>query len=374
MAKCLGALYLFLIIIGLTSCASQVGAAPPELLVPVSVQHDTFFVQRGRVAQFEQHRGMVRVESEGVAFANNSLPFGGFYVVSGQEVREGDILARLDTSRIEERIDERRVLVSDLRAEHNFQNGQAERAISIAQIELLALTQQINDTDGQPDPVLLEAADLKRLEIARLQMDLEQAREWQIFTLSYYQSDLEEMNIQLREAILRAPFDGVVTYRAEIRQGTWLESFTPVIFISDLQNLFVEYSGHTTPAVFGTTVSLAYIEGQSYEIQRITLTPNELLFYTRAGANPPVRFAFIDEPDDDVIGKFVSIMLYRNVLEDVLRIPLNALYNDIEIGHHVYLIENGQRILQPIETGLRTNAWIEVRAGLLEGDEILVQQ
>ena len=359
----------------LTSCAAQVGAAPPELLVPVSMQNDIFVVQRGRVAQFDQYRGLVRVESEGLIFRDTSLPFGGFLVKAGQEVRQGEVLAILDTGRIEERIEERRERIADLQAAHSFQNAQAEREIAIAQIELLSLTRQITESEGPPEGYLLEAADLKRLEIARLQMNLEQARDWQAFSISYYQSDLNEMSAQMADAELRAPFDGTITYLADIRQGTWLESFRPVVFMSDGERLFVEYSGHTMPAIFGTTRSLAIIGGTAHEIERVIIPPNELLFYTRAGANPPFRFTFTEEPQEGVRpGQFVSLLLYRNMVEDAVRIPPNALFSDPDIGHHVYLMENGQRVLQQIETGMRTSAWIEVVSGLLEGDEILVQQ
>jgi len=359
----------------LTGCAAQVGANVPELLTPVSVQTDTFIVDRGRVARVEQYRGAVRVESEGLFFRDNSLPFGGFEVVSGQEVRQGDVLARLDTTQTEELIEERRERIADLRTEHNFRNQQMEREISIAQIELLAINQQISDSEDFPTDYLLEAADLKRLEIQRRQMDLQQARDWQNFTISYYQSDLDDMLSRLPNAELRAPYDGIITYRAEIHQGSWLDSFMIIIYISDMQNMFIEYTEPTSPLIFRDSIAHAVISEQIYELERITIPHNELMFYTRAGSNPPFRFSFITPPDDYVTpGQFVSLRIYQEVIEDVLRIPPNALFSDIDIGTYVNLIENGQRVVQQVETGLRTRAWIEIRSGLLEGDEIIVQQ
>ena len=357
----------------LSACAVQAGTNPPELLIPVSVQNDIFTVERGRVARFEQYRAIVRVESEGLFFRETPLPFGSFEVIAGQEVRQGDLLARLDTSRIEERIDERRERINDLQAEHRILNEQREIAISMAQVELLALRQGITES---PESYLLEAADLQQLEIQRLQMDLQQAREWQAFSLSYYQSDLNEMISQLPDAELRAPFDGVVIYRASIYQGTWIDAFSPIIYLSDRQNLFVEYAGPTTPSIFRTSAVRAQIGDNSFELERIILPPSEILFFTRAGGMAPFRFAFIDEPDADVNpGQFVQLMVYSSEREDVLRVPPNSLFFDAEIGSYVNLVEaNGQRVVQPVEIGLRTPAWAEVLAGLVEGDEIIVQQ
>ena len=370
----MGKHWLILGLLLLTGCAVQAGAAP-ELLTPVSVQNDTFIVQRGRVARFEQYRGIVRVESEGLFFRDAPLPFGGFEVIVGQEVRQGDVLARLDTRQTEERIEERRERIADLQIEHAFQNQQMERNISIAQIELLALTRQITEYDDLPESYLLEAVDLKRLEIQRRQMDLQQARDWQAFTLSYYQSDLNDMLARLPDAELRAPFDGVITYRSSIQQGSWIEAFSPVIYISDHQQIFVEHVGPTQPLIFRNSIAMAAIGGQIYELERIVLSPSELLFFTRAGGQAPFRFTFADDPGEAVTpGQFVALRIYGDMAEDVLRIPPNALFSDLERGHYVHLIENGRRVMQPVEAGIRTRAWVEIRSGLVEGDEILVRQ
>ena len=363
-----------ILILGLGGCVANAEADAPELLVPVSVQNDIFVADRGQVARFEQYRGSVRVESVGLFFREPTLPFGSFEVLVGQEVRQGDVVARLDTRRIEEQIAVRQERINDLIADHNFQNQQMERAISIAQLEHLSLTQQMMESE-LPTSYLLMEADLKLLEIQRRQMDLQQARDWQDFELSYYQSALSEMLSQLSDAELRAAFDGVVTYRASITQGSWLESFRSIIYISDGYSLFVEYTGPTHPPIFRNSIIRAVIGDDVYDMERLLLSPSEMLFFTRAGAQAPIRFNFIDGPCENVrLGQFVTLMVYSEIAEDVIRIPPNALFSDAELGSYVHLIENGQRSLQPVETGVRGRAWIEIRSGLLEGDEVVVQQ
>lgn len=361
----------------LGACVAQAGATPtftPELLEPISVQNDTFIVQRGNVARFDQYRGVVRVHSEGLFFREANWPFAGFEVRTGQEVRQGEVLARLDTRQMEEDINLRRQRITDLQAYHAHVNGQFERRISIAQLELLSLSQQIAENENPP-AYLLEQADLKRLEIQRIQLDMNQAREWQRFALSYYQTSLNEMMEQMPSAVLRAPYDGIITYRADIQDGSRIDAFAPIIYITDGESMFVEYTGATTPMIFRTSIVRGEIEGRSYDLERIILPPNEVLFFTRAGGTAPFRFD-ITSGDMEYLrpGQGVSMIVYQEVMEDVLRIPLNALFSDPEIGHYVHIIEGNNRILQQIESGIRSRSWIEVRSGLLEGDEILVQQ
>jgi hypothetical protein len=180
---------------------------------------------------------------------------------------------------------------------------------------------------------------------------------------------------QLRDAELVAPFDGVVVYRADIHQGSWLEAFSPIIFLSDESYLFAEYTGPSQPSIARSANLVGVVNGNSYEMERIILPANELLFFTRAGGTAPLRFAFTDEPGEDVRpGQIINIRSYMAIHDDVLRIPPNALYMSPELGSYVNLLENGVSVMQPVEVGLRTRAWIEIRSGLLEGDEIIVQQ
>jgi hypothetical protein len=360
----------------LSACAMQVGAEAPELMTPVMLRHDTFFVERGRVANVEHHRAAVRTSSEGLSFKETTLmPFGEFLVLAGQEVRAGDVLAVLDTTQLDENIERRREQINDLSVEHSHQNRRMERDIDIARLELLSINRQIEEADGQPPEHLLEAADLKRIEIQRRQVELDQARDWQSFDLSHYQSDLNEMLSQLRDAELVAPFDGIVVYRADIHQGSWLEDFSPIIFLSDESYLFAEYTGPSVPSISRSASLVGVVNGNSYAMERVILPASELLFFTRAGGTAPLRFAFIDEPGEEVRpGQLINIIVYMAVNEDVLRIPPNALFMSPELGSYVNLLENGTSVMQPVEVGLRTRAWIEIRSGLLEGDELIVQQ
>jgi len=369
LAKIIGGV-LTLTLVLLCGCAVHVAADAPDLLQPVGVQNDVFVVERGRIARIEQYQATVRVESEGLFFRDAPLPFGGFEVLVGQEVRAGDVLARLDTRRIEERLDLRRERIADLQQEHRFADGQMERAISAAQIELLDLTMRLTEADGLPTEEMLEAADMKRLHIQRLQLDLQQAQDWQAFNLSYYQSDLNDILAQLAAAELRAPFDGVVTFRADLRQGGWVEAFRPLVYISDGQNLFIEHTGRSSPTIFQGSRKYAHIGGAVHEVERIIIPPNEALVFTRAGGTVPLRFAFVGEASGVEAGQFVQLKVYTDVVEDVLRIPPNALFFDEEFGAYVNLTDGAQ----PVVTGLRNPAWVEVVSGLAEGDEIIVQQ
>jgi hypothetical protein len=98
-------LSVFTCALALTACAGNLrGLDAPELMLPVGMRNDTAHVTRGDIVVVSQMTGLVRTSSEGLFFTQMTLPFAGFDVLVGQEVRQGDVLARLDASNIERQI------------------------------------------------------------------------------------------------------------------------------------------------------------------------------------------------------------------------------------------------------------------------------
>ena len=70
----------------------------------------------------------------------------------------------------------------------------------------------------------------------------------------------------------------------------------------------------------------------------------------------------------------VTLHVYTNVMEDVLRLPGNALFHHPDRGYYVYKIENNQHIQTPLTVGTRTETYAAVLNGLNEGDEVYVRR
>lgn len=351
------------------ACAPVGSSAPPELLVPVSVQEDTARVTRGNVEVAEQYRGMVRMVSEKLYFGDTGLRFGEYFCVPGQEVRKGELLARLDTEYLDEEIQTQREAIAHLRRESAFENESLELDITIAQVEQQAYTQNL--TDISEDALIM--AENARAVVEEKRLALSQAQERQSLSLTYAQDYLRELEERAAGAEMYAPFDGVITYVEDKVPGAQVEPYAPLIYISDGRELFVEYTSIVTLSVSRNAVAVGFIGDRAYDLERIPLSAQDMIYYNNQRLSPPVRFNFLD-PDEDVTpGAYVAIRIYSSVSEDVLRIPVNAYYSDAELGAYVYVREDGQKVMRSVTTGLRSEVYVEVKQGLEEGEEVYVK-
>lgn len=352
------------------SCAPAAQTAPPELLTPVSVKADTARVDRGNVERMEQYKGFVRVASEKLYFPETGLRFGEYYCVPGQAVKQGDLLARLDTESVDKQIESQLESMARTRQEQAFEIEGYELDIAIAQCEWMALTKKAAGYEEEA----MKAAESKKIDIERKQLALSQVREQQALTMRYAEEQLAALYAKIENAEMRAPIDGLITYMADKAPGAEVEAFAPLIYISDEQEMFVEYSSLVSLSISKNSIVKGYVGDRVYDLERIPVTRQDQMYYSVLRLTPPLRFSVIDADELIRPGAYVAIRVYTEYAEDVLRIPANALFSDADIGYYVYLMENGQKVLHPIEPGLRATSYVEIKSGLQEGDEVFVKQ
>jgi hypothetical protein len=113
----------------------------------------------------------------------------------------------------------------------------------------------------------------------------------------------------------------------------------------------------------------AFSNRRVYDVTPLFLTPRQLTHYTMNGR--PTRFTF-DTDTPPPVGSLVFLHLYEHWYEDVLRIPRNALFTDVEIGDYVYRIEDGTIVPTPVTVGVATKSYASILWGLEEGDVVHV--
>ena len=332
-------------VLALTGCGAGGDHRAPELITPpiAEARFDTTTVTRGNVSEIFQRTGIVRVESHPHNFGPVSASFGKFYVLPGDEVEYGQLLARLNTENIEQQIERLTEQIADMRARFETEN------------ELLRINWQL----------------------ARLQagapahnLELELAQERQTLQLRHAEENLEELKARYAQMQLRAPYAGTVVFTAHLTAGSWVPSFTPVIFIApeDAQ-VFVEYVD-SAPLPLPYVSVYAHIEGRVYNATRIRLAREHLLRY----GTPPLRFALEAVGGNyPPLGAYVFLEIFTQHAEDVLRLPRNAVFHSYDWGYYVHQLTNGQLDVTPITVGIKTTTYIEITSGIREGDEVYVR-
>ena len=413
---CIPAILMILLISACSFASEQ--TEPPELLRPLSNVSNTAVATVGTLERIAQYPGIIRVKSDQLNFGNTHLRFNGFSVMTGDTVKEGQVLATLDTENIEKQLE---TLLEDyefIKQTFEFENNILNLELSILQTEydeLIFRHMRFNDILAMESLIESKQLELKRLQdrdideykqyllqteinnllaeydkivaghlkaqvirAKRFDIELKKLAQRQLYerhTLSMRDMEfrINNVNEQLEKAMIKAPYDGVITWLATVGYRDYLYPFQIIICISDFKDIFIEYAS-TDGITFREDdyKTVAYIGDNVYELERRILDDTEMSFFVVNRMVPPARFNFVD-PDHGVKpGAPVVIRRYLDRIYDTLMIPTNTVYT-LQAERYVYLNNNGSKEMRFIETGLRNRAFIQVLSGLEEGDEVFVR-
>ena len=348
------AVMVFLALACCSGCGpSRVGYAP-ELLESVVIGASTLKVDRGDLARMQQLRGTVRVRSDRLSFMPANLRFGEFLVKVGDRVTEGQPLAKLDTSEIEDRIEAQQEYIDQLIEDNEHENALSQIDIDIRQAEIGSMNPQA---------------------VAWSRLLLEQSMEFQELALSEARESLEILSKAIDDSVLRAPYDGVITWLADKEFGDFVEPYAGIAYISAEDEIYIELTEHVF--YFGSLdieSIICRVGNSEYELSWIPPDSQEVVYYTMMLTAPPVRFR-VHEPDYELYpGRFASVILYFSLVDDVVRVPLNCVYGETRTDAYVYVLQDGRKVIRQFEMGLRGNVYAEVISGLEVGDEVFVKR
>ncbi len=111
-----------------------------------------------------------------------------------------------------------------------------------------------------------------------------------------------------------------------------------------------------------------------YDLTLMPYTDAEYRSLSQNGMTPTGRFALPDGTSARV-GDYVQLVFYANYREDVLCLPVNAVYTGSGYAESfVYRIVDGEKVYTRVEVGLMNDAYAEIKSGLEEGDVVYVQE
>ena len=222
--------------------------------------------------------------------------------------------------------------------------GEAQAQIAEAQAQVANL---------EPDPV----------EITQATLQMEQAL-----------ADWEHTKDDLQQAILTAPFDGVVL-EIKSRVGERVDANAPLILFADPTALEVEAKAveEDLPLVeigqevevYFDAVPEAIVRGHVTRINPLRLEGDRPLY--------GVYISLDEIPAGVVAGMTVDAAIVIEHREDVLQLPRALVRASATNKSSVEVWANGQRQRREITVGLRGDVYVEIVDGLAEGDAVVSQ-
>lgn len=338
------------------------------------ISYITDTVRRQDVEKVVNAAGEVRAMELVTVGAQVSGKIEKLYVSVGQEVKEGDLIAEIDSTTQQNEVDINNAKLKSYQA----QLEAAETSLKIAKKQY-------------------ERAQSLKKQKAISEEDLENAED--VYktaksTVTQLESSIKETEISLSTAKtnlgytkITAPLDGtVVSVPVKVGQTINANMNTPTIVqVADLSHMeiLIEISeGDIVNIKPGVKVTYSILADPSkvYETTLKSIDPGLTLLtngeYTEVvGADQAIYYyGRLVVPNDDRhlrIGMTTQNVIYVEDVKDALVVPSLAVKGDTE-GQYVEILTNKGVRRRAIETGISDGLIVEVKTGVNEDDEVII--
>lgn len=176
----------------------------------------------------------------------------------------------------------------------------------------------------------------------------------------------------LSDTIIKSPISGIVA-QLNFDAGEMAGPGTPLVNLVNLDKVYIKAEL--------TADQLVNIEKGDNVKARILAYQDKYLSgiieYISPVADPRSQ-AFIikvlaDNPDNKIKGgMFADLYLTRNVIEDALVIPIEAVMN-LGSNPYIYIVNNGKAVKRSIEVGIANDVEVAVLEGITQKDQVIVR-
>lgn len=287
----------------------------------------------------------------------------------GDQVRQGQLLAEIDPSPFEKKIEIASAQLDNLEAQLLSKKAQLtlKETTAARQHSLLATRNTSKSTTDQADAELaMASADVKALAAQVRQQE----------------AQLASNRVDLGYTKINSPMDGTVVDQSA-KEGETLNSVQTaptVVTVADLTMMTVEAQVSEADISNLKPGMPAYFTLLGQPDKRFTGTLRQIKPTPETTNNVVLYYALFDVPNPTgelMINMSAQVYFILDQAEDVLLIPVSALSDnrnaDGKKQTTVQVVDkNGAVTRRPVEIGVRNRVQAEVKSGLEEGDQVVV--
>lgn len=411
----------FVLSAGCVGCGK--GEDVPALLTPISAEREYVTVERGKISSRTYYDAYVTPEIEAVWFNYDGI-VEECLKVCGDRVEKGEVLARLRTDELDAEIEAGNKELAFLETDYAYNVSLAQKQIQMDQVaismnygEVTKLDQDIAAAKAMlgERAKALETGTVSENDIKdeedyeqRLQ-EYEMQRYYALESISdsmhdmgrngakteadtgIYGIDVKEKNKRLaglkdrrESAEITSPCTGrilgtVSSEGEQLNSGDHIRALESVYYIADETRAYFTVEGLFDEELKNNMQVYVVIDGKEYPLTRVeysTRLKNEEQAFMKETwgmeKGLPARFQIEDEElmKGLSFGDFYQIVAVEKQAEDVLYVPNHAIYREGG-SSYVIRIEGEKEIRTPVDTGVATVCYTEIRDGVEEGTRLL---
>lgn len=267
-------------------------------------------------------------------------------VREGQDVREGDVIARIDTRNLQAQYDRERAAVDKARAD----------------LDLATLNRDKNRQ-------LLEQKYISQNTFE----STESAYAGSVASVKLAEATARLAKINLDDAVVRAPFSGTIARRL-VQPGEKVSPDSSIVALVDLRQMLLEAA---VPAAEIPAVGIgqpAHFKVSGFGLREFDGTVQRISPMTMEGSRAITIYIAVANADRALKGgMFAQGELVLNSAAPVMSIPASAVKYESAVPV-VYTLEGDRILRKQVTLGIQTegNAYVEISDGLKAGERVIV--
>lgn len=302
---------------------------PPPLVKPAEQTFDVVAVKKGELSIYFKGIATVVSKSQEEAFFKQGGRLSAIHVSQGDTVKKGQLLAELGSDDLKLRLELQRI---------SYERTQLDLQSAIK--------------GGNEDSIKAKKLDMKAVEL-----------------------QLEALQQQWDSLRLLAPIDGVVTYLADVSPGQIMNAYDTVVTIADPSRIQLVYTA-SDPAELSSLQPNMPVEIKINEQEikgKVVQTPSSAPISSDQAVNDKNSKMLIVNSENlkGEIGEMAELKIFKQRQENVLIIPKSGLRTYLD-RKYVQVLDGDRRKEVDVEVGMSTPTEIEIRRGLEEGDQIVL--
>lgn len=335
------------------------------------------YVEKGQVLEYVEETAYAKSDNEHVIYSDISGVLKDVMVREGDSVQKGDILATVEGDDIELQIKSLTAQLSGADASASYSYVESARLARDEAFRTLGNMEKLFEEGAVSNDDFLKAQTAYEVAQQTYGQALSQynSAKAQSRTIGY-EIDLLENN---RDKLTITSNEDTQVTLLHVKEGEYISPGMPLFELGSLEELFLEADvlvsdvgdvrkGQTV-LIENEDIGLAETKGL---VERIS--PKAFSKISELGIEQKrVKVDMASETLSDKIrlGYEVDVMIITREMNDVLRVPDNAVF---EIGEkpHVFVVEEGKTVLRPVNVIFEGNDYFAIENGISEGDLVVL--
>lgn len=417
--------------VAVSGCGSE--EAPMEedeivLLEPLDTPERWEAAARRSLYDAKVYSAAVYPYTEEYAFEDDVV-FDRFCAYPGERVERRDVLAKADSSELEEEIEKKQEQILEMEEEFREYREEMEEALYESRLKAEHLEEIVEgyletepeeylQADSSPsgtgagnpapgtgadnpapgtgaeNPPAGTAGPVENPAYAKWKKELEQFDgEYRTYTLEadrteealnhrtrlfeldcgYARKQLARMRRELEQRTLVSSMEGSVVAVGGWSSGRRVGCKEQVIAIGDMNRKLLKCQYINKSMIAGAKDVYAVVDGKRYEVIYQPMDAGEYARLSALNETIVSVFELAEEAEEISVGDFAVITVVQDIRENVLSVPESAIHR--ESGEtFVYVMQDGENAAVNVEIGMGDGVYREILSGIEEGDRVLTPE